>query len=282
MCAGPRSARRLRAPASAASAPPAARAGRRPPPRAGVRRGAGPARPRPTRPRRRRAAAVGTGIGCDASLLAGPPPRLGSPRARLRRLLRVLDGTPADRPAHRARGRRTPSRRWAPACRRSGGPRRTATGSRRGTPGTSRSRGSWRSTLLAMVSTKASPRPMAPAGGATSSLFSIAASNSAHLARVDAVAERGVDDDGDDVVGVLLHEGEHGFVELLEARHRPPFGGEVRAVDDDVSWHTGLSVNHLDTANHGIAVPVERGAARRLPCRPVIRAPCCGTSAASS
>ena len=33
-------------------------------------------------------------------------------------------------------------------------------------------------TLLAMVSTKASPRPMAPAGGATSSLFSIAASNS--------------------------------------------------------------------------------------------------------
>ena len=34
-------------------------------------------------------------------------------------------------------------------------------------------------TLLAMVSTKASPRPTAPAGGATSSLFSTAASNSA-------------------------------------------------------------------------------------------------------
>jgi hypothetical protein len=32
--------------------------------------------------------------------------------------------------------------------------------------------------LLAIVSTKASPRPMAPAGGDTSSLFSMAASNS--------------------------------------------------------------------------------------------------------
>ena len=34
-------------------------------------------------------------------------------------------------------------------------------------------------TLLAMLSTKASPRPMAPAGGATSSLWATARSNSA-------------------------------------------------------------------------------------------------------
>ena len=127
-------------------------------------------------------------------------------------------------------------------------------------------------TLLAIVSTKASPRPMAPAGGATSSLFSMAASNSATSRGVDPMAERGVHDDGDDVVGVLLHEREDGFVELLEARQRSPFGGEVRAVDDDVSWHTGLSVNHLDTANDGIAAPGERGAAGRLPCRPVVSA----------
>ena len=33
-------------------------------------------------------------------------------------------------------------------------------------------------TLLAMLSTKASPRPIAPAGGATSSLWATAASNS--------------------------------------------------------------------------------------------------------
>ena len=93
-------------------------------------------------------------------------------------------------------------------------------------------------TLLAMVSTKASPRPMAPAGGATSSLFSTAASNSGDLPGVDAVTERGIDDDGDDVVRMFLHEGHHGLVELLEARQRSAFGGDVGAVDDDVSWHT--------------------------------------------
>src|SRR4029450_10971326 len=147
-----------------------------------------------------------------------------------------------------------------------------------------------------MVSTNASPRPMAPAGGATSSLFSMAASNSATsrgsirwpkgastttvstspagpgrrppdlvvldggvelgpLPRVDPMAEGGIHDNGDHVVWVLLHEREDGLVELLEARQRSPFGGEVRAVDHDVSWHTGLSVNHLDAANDGIAAP---------------------------
>ena len=103
-----------------------------------------------------------------------------------------------------------------------------------------------------------------------------------HLPRVDPMAERGVHDDGDDVVGVLLHERQDGLVELLEARHRSPFGGEVRAVDDDVSWHTGLSVNHLDTANDGIAAPGERGAGRPPTLPPRGRAPCCGTSEGSS
>ena len=90
-----------------------------------------------------------------------------------------------------------------------------------------------------------------------------------HLPRVDAMAEGGVHDDRDDVVGVLLHEGQDGLVELLEARQRSPFGGEVGAVDDDVSWHTGSSVNHLDSA--GARDPLRRGGrseASAVPCAP--------------
>ena len=53
------------------------------------------------------------------------------------------------------------------------------------------------------------------------------------LALGDAVAERGVDDDGDVDVRVFLAEAEDSVVELGETRHRATFGGDVRAVDDD-------------------------------------------------
>ena len=39
--------------------------------------------------------------------------------------------------------------------------------------------------------------------------------------------------------GVLLEEGHDGLVELAQAGHGPPLGGDVRAVDDDVSGHNG-------------------------------------------
>ena len=88
--------------------------------------------------------------------------------------------------------------------------------------------------LSAMRSRKASPRPMAPAGGDTSSPAASASSNMLDLGGIDPVAERGVDDDGDHVVGILGHELAHGLVELGQARHGPAFGGDVGAVDDDV------------------------------------------------
>ena len=55
------------------------------------------------------------------------------------------------------------------------------------------------------------------------------------LGRVDAVAERGVDDDGEVVGGMFGEESAHRFVELLQAGSDAAFGGDVRAVDDDVS-----------------------------------------------
>ena len=61
-----------------------------------------------------------------------------------------------------------------------------------------------------------------------------------HFLLVDPVSERGVDDDRDQVLGVLGHERRHGIAELLEARLRPAFGGDVRTVDDHVASH-GLS-----------------------------------------
>ena len=58
-----------------------------------------------------------------------------------------------------------------------------------------------------------------------------------NLGGVDAMSEGGVHDNGDEVVGELLHKGEHGVVELTQTRHRPPFSGDVRSVDDDMSRH---------------------------------------------
>ena len=48
----------------------------------------------------------------------------------------------------------------------------------------------------------------------------------------------GVDDDGDEVAGVLAHVGEHRLVELTEARHRATLRGHVGTIDHDVSGHT--------------------------------------------
>jgi hypothetical protein len=62
------------------------------------------------------------------------------------------------------------------------------------------------------------------------------------LGLVDAVAERGVDDDDDLVVGVLGEPSAHGFVELGQAGRRASLGGEVRAVDDDgAALHVRIS-----------------------------------------
>ena len=54
---------------------------------------------------------------------------------------------------------------------------------------------------------------------------------------VDSVSEGGVHDDRDDVLGMIGHEGHHGFVQLLQAGLRTTLGGDVRAVDDDMSGH---------------------------------------------
>ena len=57
------------------------------------------------------------------------------------------------------------------------------------------------------------------------------------LLAIDTVTERGVDHHGDDVLRVLGHEGHHGVVQLLQARLRASFGGDVRTVDDHVASH---------------------------------------------
>ena len=59
----------------------------------------------------------------------------------------------------------------------------------------------------------------------------------------DAVSEGGVDDDGDECVGVFGHVARDSFVELFERRHRATLGGDVGSVDDDVSG-SGL-LRHL-------------------------------------
>ncbi len=56
---------------------------------------------------------------------------------------------------------------------------------------------------------------------------------------VDAVAEGGVDHDGDRRVRVLVHERHHRLVQLGEARQRAPFGGDVGPVDHDVAGPLG-------------------------------------------
>ena len=77
---------------------------------------------------------------------------------------------------------------------------------RRGTPGTSRWTAPSASALSAICSTNASPRPIAPAGGVTSSPAMTASSYVGRSLAVDAVPERRVDDDGDVRRAVLLDE----------------------------------------------------------------------------
>ncbi len=56
------------------------------------------------------------------------------------------------------------------------------------------------------------------------------------LGGIDAVLEGGIDHNRADVVGVLIEEGTHTFVELSKARRASTFGRDVRAIDDNVSW----------------------------------------------
>ena len=61
------------------------------------------------------------------------------------------------------------------------------------------------------------------------------------LGLIDAIGEGGIDDDGDVVDFVLLHEGGHGVVELTQARGGAALGGDVGAIDDHMgSDHWGL------------------------------------------
>ena len=65
------------------------------------------------------------------------------------------------------------------------------------------------------------------------------------LGRVDAMAEGGVDDDGELIGGMFGQEGSDRFVELAEAGEGAAFGRDVGAVDDDVvvshaRWSTVL------------------------------------------
>ncbi len=59
------------------------------------------------------------------------------------------------------------------------------------------------------------------------------------LGLVDAVAERGVDDDGDRRVRILVHEGHHRLAQLGEAGQRAALGGDVGPVDHDVAGPVG-------------------------------------------
>ena len=61
------------------------------------------------------------------------------------------------------------------------------------------------------------------------------------LARVDAMAEGGVDDNSDDVCRVLLHVCHHGIVQLLQARQGAAFGGQVGSINDNVSRHNAIN-----------------------------------------
>ena len=54
------------------------------------------------------------------------------------------------------------------------------------------------------------------------------------LGGVDAVAEGGIDHDGQVLGGVFLEEGPHRFVELGQAGKAAAFGRDVGPVDDDV------------------------------------------------
>ena len=94
--------------------------------------------------------------------------------------------------------------------------------------------------FLAMLRTNASPRPIAPAGGATSSLLAIAASNSLTsdgAIRCPNVASTTTVTRHAGMVGDVRVDG---LVQLGEARHRSTFGRDVRAVDHDVLAVCGL------------------------------------------
>jgi hypothetical protein len=67
------------------------------------------------------------------------------------------------------------------------------------------------------------------------------------LARVDAVRERRVDDDGDRLRRELAEERAHSVIELRQARQRSALGREVGAVDNDVVH--GHSMNKSTRAN---------------------------------
>ena len=61
------------------------------------------------------------------------------------------------------------------------------------------------------------------------------------LGGIDTVREGGVDDHGDLVDLVLLHEGGHGVVELTQTWSGAALGGDVGAIDDHMgSDHGGL------------------------------------------
>ena len=73
---------------------------------------------------------------------------------------------------------------------------------------------------------------------------------------VDAVLEGRIDHDGDAAVGILLRIGGHSLIELLQARKRSSFGGEVRPVHHDM---VGFSQWHAATNR-----PAPTGAARHF------------------
>ena len=66
---------------------------------------------------------------------------------------------------------------------------------------------------------------------------------------IDAVGERRIDDDGDGVDLVFLHEGGHGVIELFETGGGAALGGDVGAIDDHMgSDHWGWGSLPLRTA----------------------------------
>ena len=178
---------------------------------------------------------TGTGLRRVAALgvlvLRRPGRRRLRHRHRRRRLLRpdpglaplrLLDRLPATSAPAPASGARRPSRRPAPACRRSSRP---SSNSHAYSPWNSWNESfdsTTASALSAIRSTNASPRPMAPAGGVDELVVGGRLLERRPLLVGDAVAERGVDDDGDLGVRVLVAEGPHRLVELARlGRERP-------------------------------------------------------------